>query len=248
MNSWRMEESDPDRRGIAATMYDASDTWRSRLCETVRQPFWLLSPTWALATILKPRSDRKSRAMVIRRLNWLYFLLSLAALTLATLLSGNDLARIQPDHYVWWATGLQYLLLARFFEVSCAFLRDAFDKLESPDSSSDLGWGERVRLAMRSYVELVSNFALIYALLPASAWLSTELPKPPGRLTDLVWYSGNVVTTSGGGGYLPADIALKALSLCEVFCGVILLVVSFTIYTSRALGNTPRQPDTTDAH
>ncbi|HEX8512648.1 MAG TPA: ion channel [Allosphingosinicella sp.] len=203
------------------------------------QPFWVFSPTWGLANVLKRRSDKKQRAAMIRRLNWIYFLASLGILGLTIALTGNDLAIIRPEKYGWWTAILHYILLWRFFEISYAFLRDAFDKLEKPESSSGLRWGDRVMLAMRSYVELVSNLALIYALFPRSAWLATDLPRPPSTVTDLVWYSANVITTSGDGGYIPGNILLKLFSIGEVFCGVILLVVSFTIYTSRALGGEP---------
>lgn len=133
----------------------------------------------------------------------------------------------------------QYVLLSRFFKAGFAFLRDAFDKLEEPEPSSDLGWGERVVLAMRSYVEMLVEFALVYSLLPASAWVATDTRPPPSKMTDMIWYSANVVTTSGGGGYIPARLPLKLLTMGEVLCGVILLDVSFTIYTTHALGGTP---------
>lgn len=214
--------------------------WTSRLRQTLCTPFWVLSPTWALANTLKPQFDKTARADVIRLLNHMYFWSSIGIVVVMVLLTGDQADKIRPNGVRWWAVIVQYLLLSRFFEIGGAFLRDAYDKLEEPEPSSSLGWGERVLLAMRSYVELMLDFAMLYALLPASAWVKTETPPTPSRITDMVWYSANVMTTSGGGGYYPASLPLKLLTAGEVLCGVILLVVSFTIYTTRALGGVPQ--------
>ena len=219
-----------------------ADRWQSRLAATFRRPFWILSPTWGLANVLKPECKAR-RAKVIRRLNKIYFTLAIALLAATVAITDDDAAKLQPDGLRGWAVLAQYVLLSRFFEIGFAFLRDAFDKLEEPEPSSDLGWGERVVLAMRSYVEMLIEFALVYALLPATAWVATQTPAPPSKVSDMVWYSANVVTTSGGGGYIPASWVLKVLTVGEVLCGVILLVVSFTIYTTRALGGSPTLRD-----
>ena len=50
-------------------------------------------------------------------------------------------------------------------------------------------------------------------------------------VTDSLWYSASTITTSGGGGYYPNHWVGQLLSFYEVACGVILLVVCFTIYT-----------------
>ena len=113
-------------------------------------------------------------------------------------------------------------------------------KLSSDDQSqSDLTWPLRLQLALRSYVELVLDFALLYALFPGGSW------KPeagPALFTELISYSATTITTSGAGTLVAVDPALQLLSVYEIFCGVILLVVSFTIYTSRGLGGVPIDP------
>jgi hypothetical protein len=133
--------------------------------------------------------------------------------------------------------------MSRFFEVLSAFHRDSLEKITKANASkSSLSWVWRVRLALTSYLELIVDFALIYALLPASNWVSNDTPHPTA-VTDLLWYSANAITTSGGGGYIPLGLPLKVLSLCEILCGVVLLVVCFTIYASRAPGGDPNAPD-----
>ncbi len=92
-----------------------------------------------------------------------------------------------------------------------------------------------MRLALNSYAELILNFALIYSLIPSIWWRD---PKP-STFTDVISYSAATITTSGGLGFNPQHVWLQLLSAYEVFCGLILLVVCFTIYTSRALGGQP---------
>jgi hypothetical protein len=50
-------------------MHMENDDWRKRLRATIRPPFAYLSPTWAIAQVLKPEDDRDRRAAVIRKLN-----------------------------------------------------------------------------------------------------------------------------------------------------------------------------------
>lgn len=115
-----------------------------------------------------------------------------------------------------------------------AFYLDAFDKLRSNRRpSSALAWPTRVRLALNSYAELILNFAVLYAMLPASWWMDGA--QRPTSFTDLMTYSGLTITTSGGGGFVAKHWVLQLMTVYEVMCGLILLVVSFTIYTGRAL-------------
>lgn len=231
------EKSEGSKLGGEAAV-PVSDTWRSRFAATVRQPFWILSPTWGLAEVLKTK-DKAQRARVIRRLNCVYLCSSVVITILIVALAHDQAAVFRPVGFSWRVVFLQWLLLSRFWEIGFAFLRDAQDKLRPKRASSDLHWSERVKLALRSYLELILVFGLIYALLPRGVWVNSGSTTPPDRVTDMIWYSANVVTTSGGGGYLPDSPWAKLLSAGEVLCGVILLVVSFTVYVTRALGGKP---------
>jgi len=200
--------------------------------------FCILSPTWGVARLAKP-VDKQKRARAIRGLNCLYFSLAIAITALAVILTRDSVAAIRPDGLDWRALLPQWLLMSRFWEVCVAFLVDAQDKLRPKRASSTLHWSERVMLAMRSYAELILDFGIVYSLLPRCAWVENLTTTPPDRITDMIWYSANVITTSGGGGFLPESPWAKMLSAAEVLCGVILLVVSFTVYVSRALGGKP---------
>jgi hypothetical protein len=221
--------------------------WARRLFETAKQPFWALSWTWALARVLKPDNDKRRRSAVIKRWNIRYLILSVALFATAVAVSRNDLARLRPAGFAWWAALIQYVLLWRFFEVLRAFYEDAIDKLADREPTSDVSPAERVGLALRSYLELVIDFALVYALMPKSAWVANTVTDAPASVTDALWYSANVITTSGGGDYAPSSTVLKFMTLGELVCGVVLLVVCFTIYASQALGGRSASANCTGA-
>lgn len=64
-----------------------------------------------------------------------------------------------------WVILLQYILLWRFFEILRAFRHDGFEKLATSDLTSSLTFPQRVTLVLRSDLELILDFTLIYALL-----------------------------------------------------------------------------------
>jgi voltage-gated potassium channel len=121
--------------------------------------------------------------------------------------------------------------LSRANEVFYAFLRDAIEKVNNESSHSNLLLGERIKLALKSYAELILDFAMIYYLLPVQ-WFT----KPLSSIWDAIYFSGVTITTLGYGDYSPINAIPKLLTVYEVLCGFILLVVSFAIYTGRGLG------------
>lgn len=169
--------------------------------------------------------------------NWRYLAISVvtvAIVALAMFLSGRDLSD-GPATLLWplrllWG----WFLWSRATEVFAAFYTDAFDKLSPVKPHSTLTWSQRVRLALNSYAELVLNFALGYALLPMDAWQGCT---KPANMADLIFYSASTITTSGGGGFTPHSLTLKFLTIYEIVCGLILLVVCFAIYAGRALAS-----------
>ena len=187
-----------------------------------------LSPTWALADVLKRRRDRPGRTRTIVRLNRSYLALAIASFVGVALSTRNDLSALQQDQLRILPLLWVWFLWSRATEVFWAFFKDAFDKLETDrQPASDLTPSTRVGLSLASYAEMVLNFSLIYCLVPASWWKDPR----PASVTDMGWYSASTITTSGGGGYYPEHWAIQLLSFYEVACGLILLVVCFTIYT-----------------
>lgn len=200
----------------------------------------ILSPTRVLADRRKSKRDREGRTEVITTSNQNYLAISIVTVVivaLAMFLTGHKLvdgpaALPWPLRLLWG-----WFLWSRATEVLVAFYLDAFDKLSTAESSSTLSWSRRIRLALNSYAELVLNFALGYALLPVSGWHTRA---QPANLADLLFYSASTITTSGGGGFIPDSPALKFLTIYEIACGLILLVVCFAIYAGRAFGSSER--------
>ena len=58
-----------------------------------------------------------------------------------------------------------------------------------------------------------------------------------GASTNLLTYSALRITTGGGGGFVAKHWPPQRMTVCEVMCGLILPIVSFTIYTGRGLSN-----------
>jgi|GEM_PF-3532140 len=211
----------------------------------------VIAPTWFAADQLKRwRPTMAGKRRVIVFLNTFYLVVAIAS-ALAVFAFADKLTKLQPaDWHIfpllgptcWHLASLvwAFFLWSRCTEVFYAFYRDAIAKLSCDDKSqSDLTWPLRLQLALRSYVELILDFALLYALLPAEFWKQNA---GPARFTELLSYSATTITTSGAGTLVAVHPALQLLSAYEIFCGVILLVVSFAIYTSRGLGGVPVHP------
>ena len=193
-----------------------------------------LAPTWLLADRLKSGRSPSGRASLIIRSNRRYLVLGVIAALVATFVTGNDLEH--PTYVlsplVTWPAA--WILFSRCNEIFGAFYADAFDKLDPRrPKSSALTWSTRVRLALNSYLELVLDFAVLFAMCPRDWWQCGA--QRPASFTDLLAYSSLTITTSGGGGFVAKDRALQLLTSYEVVCGLILIVVSFTIYVGRGL-------------
>lgn len=202
-----------------------------RLVSIVR---FVVSPTYLLADVQKRPLNGEPRAALIRRRNVTYLVVGVVLAVAAAILTRNGTGA--PPWSTWWPIlgPIAWYLQSRCHEVFMAFYSDAFDKLRPERRpSSDLSWATRVRLALNSYAELILDFSVLYAMLPVTMW-QCSAPRP-GTFVDLLTYSALTITTSGGGGFLPRHWLLQLMSTYEVFCGLILLVVSFTIYTGRAL-------------
>jgi voltage-gated potassium channel len=102
------------------------------------------------------------------------------------------------------------------------------DVINQPNSS--LTPSEIIKLSLKSYLELILNFSLLYALTDASLWKDCSAPI---KITDSIYYSGITITTTGYGDITPIYWYPQFLAVYEVFCGVLLLVVCFAIYAAR---------------
>ena len=194
----------------------------------------LASPTYILASFLKKRFNRTK---TIRVLNYIY--LSFAVVSSFSLLiyqeyypPANTLALNEALPFfiifIW-----SYYLLSRCNEIFWSFLADAFDKMDEKNKSkSELTPKDRISLSLKSYIELILNFAILYLLLPKTSgiWANSNAPE---SIAEAVYFSGVTITTLGYGDISPTHWYPQFLTVYEVFCGFILLIVCFAIYAGR---------------
>ena len=127
-------------------------------------------------------------------------------------------------------------LLSRAIEITKAFLGDAIDKLNGDLPNSDLKYGERLKLALTSYIELIINFGTLYFLMPVCFFKDFY---KFNSVLEAIYFSGVTITTVGYGDISPSIWFLQFLTVFEVLSGFSLIVVCFTIYSSLALSRSP---------
>jgi len=207
--------------------------------------FLILSLTWFLANHLKNKSILKSeRKNCIKLLNSFYLTVAVVSVALIIIYQNAWLPSqaVKPPYslynllpflvYVAWI----YFLLSRCNEIFFAFLMDASDKIKREDNTSSLEFNERLKLALKSYFELIINFSILFSLMPSSFW---ETGKAATDIIDALYYSAATITTLSDGTVAPEFWITKFLAIYEIFCGFSLLIVCFTVYTSRAIGDSP---------
>lgn len=194
---------------------------------------FVVSPTYFYADYRKSKVSKDKRTELIKKYNRRYLVTSwLLAAMLGLTWQWNE----YPSDGWLIPYGVMIAVLVWLFpfsrsnEIFLAFLEDAYDKVSHKDSSSNLLFSERIRLALHSYIELLANFAIIYYLLPKE-WFS----EPLEGIWDSLYYSGVTITTLGYGDIHPTHWIPKGLVVYEVFCGFILLIVSFAIYAGRGM-------------
>lgn len=200
----------------------------------------ILSPTWAFADWLKSKFDRTN---TIKTLNSVYLWVSIVSAGAIAAYQKLLGATVSSDLYtslpyvviILWS----YFLLSRCNEVFYAFLKDAFDKMGSDNDAStekntsqksSLTPRDRIKLSLKSYLELNLNFSILYALTEKSLWKDCHAPT---SIADAIYFSGVTITTTGYGDITPCHWYPQFMTIYEVFCGVLLLVVCFAIYAGR---------------
>lgn len=198
-----------------------------RLIEMLRSVAMLVfAPTRLVINYLK-RQGGEHGAKVLLRWNHYFFC---GELVLAFLLALSSI--IVPAFAVpnWVAYFFLALAFWRCNEITIAFVRDANRELDQSEPKTTLTRGQRIKMAMRSYVGLHLNFAVIYYFVPRSLFD----PKFT-NFVEALYFSGVTLATLGYGDIKPAHYVSQLLSLYEVFAGLLLVVVAFAVYLS-ALG------------
>lgn len=196
--------------------------------------FSVFSPTYILAGYLKEKYDRTE---TIKVLNSFYLWVSIVSAISLLIYQEyfNPIGELSLNSqlsfvaiFIW-----SYYLFSRCNEIFWAFLKDAFEKMDKHlKPNSNLEPKDRIQLSLKSYLELVINFSILYLLLPltSNVWSNNAYPE---TIADALYFSGVTITTLGYGDISPEHWWPQFLTVYEVFCGFTLLIVCFAIYAGK---------------
>lgn len=205
------------------------------MCKEQYQYFikWCISPTLFVSYCYKKRAlTPRERGIRVRRLNVTYFIIA-CSLFVGIMISymTHTIDRIPSwilIFYLLWS-------VSRVNEIFMAFVKDVFDKLNPRTRKKNgLQYYERIALALRSFLELIIHYAMLYYLLDTcfvKYRLWNGLFNQPLRdpLTAL-YFSLITIVSIGYGDYYPVHPIGKVLVMYEIINGLLLLAVSFTVY------------------
>lgn len=198
---------------------------------------WLLSPTykfaeWRKNRLLQEPDGRRAMTKAIEDYNLYYLRITIVLALAAWAFVRTDFGFDQSSYINWsvWIFFGWMIFFSRGIEIFKAFLDDAVDKLNHRPSQSHLRFGDRLKLAFRSYIELMVGFGTLYYILPQSM-----MKEGFTNIFQAIYFSGVTMTTIGYGDNSPVHMLTQFLVVLQVFCGLTLALVSFTVYTSLAL-------------
>ncbi|HEX8695035.1 MAG TPA: potassium channel family protein [Longimicrobium sp.] len=214
-----------------------------------RNSWTLLFPTYAYSIyryeLAKHSGGADAKARRIIQHNYGYFAVSLTLLALVALFELQHSLEEPSMLTRWFLISFIWIYpVSRIVEIFSAFVRDALDKFEPGEPRSSLGFRKRIELAFFSYMEVINDFALIYLLLPRCMFRNCY---EFANVVEAVYYSGVTIATIGYGDISPKHWFPQLLTLFEVFCGPVLLLVAFTVYTSEGLAQAQRSRNRDEA-
>jgi voltage-gated potassium channel len=184
----------------------------------------LFLPTRVIAELVKARqSDGGTR--FIKNWHWTFFFAAPLSCVVIYVLSISGVSHLPPLWFVvvyGWAVPF-----SRCNEIFYAFLADALDQMERVEPRTALTPVERVKFAVRSYVEVVCDFGIIYFLFPAYYF-----SQPFRSIVHAVYFSGVTLSTVGYGDVTPSRPLTQFLVLYEVAIGLVLVVITLATYVS----------------
>ncbi|WP_316675002.1 potassium channel family protein [uncultured Tolumonas sp.] len=218
--------------------------------------WWLISPTYKYAEYSKNKLINRGTTQyflskALKKYNKNYFTFSILICLASQFLHTMMLRFICDETFTQYQTTFYYayiivviftswvFLLSRAVEILKAFLDDAIDKLNHKNSNSNLLFGERLKLSLTSYIELIINFGTFYFLIPVSFFKDNHQFT---SIIEAIYFSAVTITTIGYGDISPVNWFVQLITIFEVLTGFTLIVVCFTIYSSLALSNKPSIP------
>lgn len=208
---------------------------KSKVLHAIR---WIISPTLYVSDHYKARAvNLMDRGTRVKRLNRTYFKISFFSLCCMSLIHCYG-------SYQKWELGVVSLIACYCFsrcnEIFMAFLKDVFDKLSTiKRNKNGLEYYERIQLALRSYIELIINYGILYFFVDCYGYFifsqSGMFNQPLKDVFNALYFSVITIVSLGYGDYAPTHPMTKFLVIYEVMNGMLLLVVSFTVYVSLTL-------------
>ncbi len=163
----------------------------------------------------------------------------------------------QPIELLFAVVLIFWYAISHVNEVFIAFYNDVFDKLSKSKSAQEkkhgIEYDERIRLALRSYIGLIIEYGIIYYVICFLNYISIV----PGNeiiffehgfdtFVDALYFSGVTIMTLGYGDILPSNSFSRLMSVYEVLNGMLLVVVTFTVYVSLHLNEVNSGRDVKD--
>ena len=198
--------------------------------------FYPLSPTLLFADYRKylKGPDKTAAAQCAKRLNKGFFGTTLICLVVLLLLEhflrgkGTTVWKV-----VTGATA--YYAFSRRNEIFIAFILDATSHLRAVEHTTDLKYYERIQLAMRSYLELILDYAIVVLGVFNNIGGFSMCCECSFNVLSAIYFSGVTIATIGYGDIHPIYWFPQLLAIYEVLNGIALIVVSFTVYVSRSV-------------
>ena len=185
----------------------------------------ILSPTWLITNQIKAPINFKKILNIYLLVS---LLTSFLVLLFPSLIQINILALL-----------LLYFCQSRNIEIFRAYLFDSIDKMRKNTAiTSGLNYPERFVNALKSYLEIINNYALVFFILNNNSFkiISTNenifFNKTLENILEAIYFSANNVTILGYGEIYPTHPISQLFITFHVITGVFLLIVTFTIYVT----------------
>jgi len=196
---------------------------------------YVISPTYFYADYKKKKLNDQEKARFIIIKNKKYFIFSFITFLIFLIINSLEILtslRIN-DIYINYRYPLLFLLFYYYFsrvnEIFVSYLLDVYDKLNNDNQFSFLMFKDRIKLAFYSYLELIINYTLMFWMIYISFGLFNN---DNYHLLNLLYYSCFTIATLGYGDIYSIHFIPQLLSVYEVFNGMLLVIVCFTIYVS----------------
>lgn len=124
---------------------------------------------------------------------------------------------------------------SRVYESLYALIKDSCSYIVGSQfvhRSTNLTILDRIKLVFKNYIECVIHFGIIFYILQFYFCNFLNHNGKPQNLTiiDTLYFSASTITTLGYGDISPGHWLSKCIVMLELYCGLLLLVLTLTVY------------------